>query len=178
MMIQNTDIQVYTYNGTLVFLADMDDLPNVEPIATDGAGIGAYRLDDYNGCDVCVTIDDSYSCNSDDGTPIVAEYCTNPENDQTLLCAWWTADYYNNDFFRREFLTTTNNYHRWESARTRMLRQIVNASNDGMLAAADSSRLKAEWDRDIESLSENCTEYTASDAPLGELLQEARVHVE
>ena len=74
MKVKNQDIQVYTLEGQLVFLANQNDYKE-KPLATDGAGIGAYPIDAYNGSDVSLTKDDVYSDPSEDGTDIVSAVC-------------------------------------------------------------------------------------------------------
>lgn len=75
MKVKNQDIQVYTLDGRLVFLADQDNYEGVTPLATDGAGIGAYPIDAYNGSNVSLTKDEVYSGVSEDGTDIISTEC-------------------------------------------------------------------------------------------------------
>lgn len=169
MTINNNNNQVYTLNGTLVFLAYTDDMPNVAPIEVVG-NIGAYSINDYNGCDVCLTTDDVYSAPSDGGTAIIAANCVNPENGQKLVEGWWTEQYSKEDEFNREYLTTTDSYYDWTSERTRMINRINGASHEGVITADDYTGLKTEWDNAVK---EYCSDDTVFDA----LLDEAGVTV-
>ena len=166
---------IYALNGTVVFLADMNDIPGVTPI--DYAGnIGAYALESYNGCPVRCTTDDAYSEYSGCCTIISAE-CVNPENGQRLVEGWWTKEYYSDDFFNREFLTATDKYYDWESFRTRMINRIVNKSHEGVITAEIYSELEEEWDNAVLDAVRECANYSASDAPFSALLEEAGVTI-
>lgn len=176
MIINNKNIQVYSFNGTLVFLAYTDDMPGVKPLETAG-DIGAYNVNDYNGCDVCLTTDDIYSGPSEDGAGIITAECVNPGNDQKLVEGWWTEQYNEDDEFEREYLTTTDSHYDWTSERSHMIKQIENASREGMLATDTYASLKAEWDKAVTEAARNCSNYTASDAPFDALLNEADVEV-
>lgn len=169
------NIQTYNLNGTVVYLADMDDVPGVTPIDYVG-NIGAYTVDSYNGCLVRCTTDDAYSgVSSDCDTAIISAACVNPENDQRLVEGWWTKEYYTDDLFSREYLTTTDNYYDWTSARTRMINRLVDKSREGVITAEAYSALEEEWDNAVLDAVRGCANYAASDAPFEALLEEAGI---
>ena len=170
------NIPTYTLNGTTVYLADMDDVPGVTPIEHIG-NIGAYPIESYNGCSVLCTTDDSYSCESECGTAIVAGVCVNPDNGQRLVEGWWTVDYYQEDCYKREYITVTDQYYDWISARKQMIDRIEEESHEGIITAGTYNKYKDEWDAAVTEAVRGCRYHSAGDASFDDLLEEAYISV-
>ena len=152
MKVKNQDIQVYTLEGQLVFLADQDDYEGINPIETDGAGIGAYPIDAYNGSSVSLAQDDVYSEASEDGTDIVSSECVNPENNQRLIHGFWTRNYAYQDEFERTFITDTDRFYDWTSDFTIMKRKLQDKDDGhGCISISDYFQLYGEWEKSVEA---------------------------
>lgn len=176
MKVKNQDIQVYTLEGQLVFLADQDNYEGVKPIAADGAGIGAYPIDAYNGIDVALAKDDVYSGVSEDGTGIISTECVNPENNQSLIPGFWTRDFAYQDEFERTFITDTDRFYDWTSDFTVMKRKIQGKDDGrGCISISDYFDLYGEWEKSVEAF--NHAHGTDFPAPFDDVLLSSGMQV-
>lgn len=171
-------MKTYRLNGQLVFLARDYDMPGVKPLDFV-AEIGAYRAEDYNGCDTMLTTDDIYNGKSIDSVEIVATVCTNPENQQCLAEGWWSLDYAVEDEFEREFLVSTDGYFDWRSERARMKDKIwefvYDGPRNGRISVANYCYLKKEWDELVGDF--NLENETCFSAPFCNIVEEMRIEV-
>lgn len=167
-------MKTYRLNGQNVFLARDYDMPGVKPLDYIG-DIGAYRAEDYNGCDTMLTTDEAYSGETSDAVEIVATVCTNPENEQCLVEGWWSLDYAVEDEFEREFLVWTDGYFEWRSERERMEDEILGCSRNGRMGVANYCYLKKEWDELVGEF--NLKNGTCFTAPFCDIVEDMRIEV-
>lgn len=158
-------MRTYIYNGEKVFLAHEDDMPGVKPIQTDGAGVGCYLVDAYNGVDVCLATDEAYCGEIGvDDLEIIDTMCVNPENDQHMLTGWWTKDYAEVDEVERELCIRTGRYHGWTSALTCFLRNMRNSRED-QPEIFDEAEWQKEWDAVCDEYTSKVSDDNACDMP-------------
>lgn len=112
------DMPIYTYNGKLGVLYDVDCVP--EFISMDEfLSRPSVNYDDVHwvtvGADGC-----------EDGEEITDAAVRNEENEEDLLVdhVWSPVDYNESDEFVRELLVTTTQYYAWTSERRRMIDAI------------------------------------------------------
>ena len=78
-------MKTYTLNGTQVFLARTSDI-EASPLKTCDE-IGAYNIEDYNGCDTLLTLDDAECGTYSEGEPIMLAECVRPSTTTGHLSA-------------------------------------------------------------------------------------------
>ena len=112
------DMPIYTYNGEVGVLYDVDCIPEFIPM-DEFLGRPSVNYDDVRwvtvGADGC-----------EEGEEITDAAVRNDENDEKLLvdCVWSPVDYNKSDEFVRELLVTTTQYYSWTSERKRMIDAI------------------------------------------------------
>ena len=112
------DMPIYTYNGEVGVLYDVDCIPEFIPM-DEFLGRPSVNYDDVRwvtvGADGC-----------EEGEEITDRPIRNEENAQCLLvdCVWSPVDCNKSDEFCREWLVTTDKYYRWTSERKKMIESI------------------------------------------------------
>ena len=112
------DMPIYTYNGEVGVLYDVDCIPEFIPM-DEFLGRPSVNYDDVRwvtvGADGC-----------EEGEEITDAAVRNDENEEKLLvdCVWSPVDYNKSDEFVRELLVTTTKYYSWTSERKRMIDAI------------------------------------------------------
>lgn len=164
MEVKGQNIQAYTFQGQLVFIAEQSECDGIEPISTDGAGHGVYPVEAYQvGIEAILAYDEDYSGASDDGTKIVATECVNPENDQHLVSGFFTLEWAVNDWFTSDYLVTTDKYYDWRSYRSVMIDKLWNEAVDGRIPSDIYDECKNQWNESIAAFnSKHKTDFTAA----------------
>lgn len=112
------DMPIYTYNGKLGVLYDVDCVPEFIPM-DKFLSRPSVNYDDVRwvtvGADGC-----------EEGEEITDAAVRNEQNEEKLLvdCVWSPVDYNESDQFVRELLVTTTQYYAWTSERRRMIDAI------------------------------------------------------
>lgn len=113
------DMPIYTYNGEVGVLYDVDCIPEFIPM-DEFLGRPSVDYDDVRwvtvGADGC-----------EEGEEITDAAVRNDENDEKLLvdCVWSPVNYNKSDEFVRELLVTTTKYYSWTSERKKMIDSIL-----------------------------------------------------
>lgn len=177
MKVKGQNIQVYTFNGQLVFIAEHSGVGGIEPIDIDGAGHGVYPIDAYQvGVDAMLAYDEDYSGASDDGTEIVATECVNPENEQRLVSGFFTVEWAVNDWFTSDYLVTTDKYYDWSSYRSVMIDKLWSEAVDGCITSDMRDECKDQWDESIAAF--NAKHKTDFTAPFDDVINECGLQIE
>lgn len=160
-------MKTYTLNGTQVFLARTSDI-EANPLKTCDE-IGAFNLENYNGCETLLTLDDAECGTYSEGEPIMLAECTSLGNDQHTTEAFYTVEWADADTIQRQLVTRTTKYHDWTSERTRM-EDAISSKNDGeYLTEEEAQQLREEWKATVSSYHpEQCP--SAPDVPTFEAL--------
>lgn len=154
-------MNIYTYKGQQVFLANMADVPGVEPIDSFNS-VGCFPVSAYNGCDTLLTYDSEDYFGEEE---IVCTECMNVENEQALAEAWYTKDYAEVDEVARQLCVRTTRYHRWTSELSRLIRRIEDKADDGVVSKDFVDECRKDWTDTVKSYTDKISPDNPLDAP-------------
>ena len=168
-------MNTYTFNGTEVVILYTDEVTNAQPIYTDGDK-GLYRCEDVPEAIGLLTEEDDYSGYSGN-CEIVCTECVNPENEQHLLCGFWSKEYADQDRIIRELCTLTDGHYGWTSERESMEGSISSEAEDGEISEEAAHRLRQDWEETVAAYSPSAADIAMKVPTFDELLESAGVRV-
>lgn len=126
-------MKTYIYNNQPVFIADIDDMPNVTPLA-ECNGKGIYAMANYNGCQTLVAADDA-DFEGDDDVEIVIADCNENRVDDIYTQGYVITQEYYTQLCSDEPGTCLSE----------IIEDVNLSSNKGMLSKEEYKRLDDKW---------------------------------
>lgn len=139
-------MKTYTYNNKNVFIAYVDDMPNVEPLA-ECNGKGIFLASDYNGCDTLVAADDE-DAEGEDGVEICISDCNDARVDDIYTEGYVISEEYRTQLCSKEAGTALDE----------MIDDIKCCTRCGVISKEDFAYLDAEWDATVASYARKAEE--------------------
>ena len=126
-------MKTYTFNNQPVFIADIDDMKNVTPLA-ECNGKGIYALADYNGCQTLVAADDA-DFEGDDDVEIVIADCNENQVDDIYTQGYVITQEYYTQLCTDEPGTCMSD----------MIDEVRFSAQNGVLSQEEYKRLDDKW---------------------------------
>ena len=126
-------MKTYTFNNQPVFIADIDDMKNVTPLA-ECNGKGIYALANYNGCQTLVAADDA-DFEGDDDVEIVIADCNENRVDDIYTKGYVITEEYHTQLCTDEPGTCLYD----------MIEEVTFSTQNGVLSQEEYKRLDEKW---------------------------------